>query len=148
VSETIGSGPFRFVRSEWNPGAKVVHEKNPDYVPRLEAANGLAGGKVVKLDRVEWIVLPDLFTKSSAIKRGEVDMIDQLPQDQITILDQAPGVVVGRVPPVDSFGIIRPNHLHPPFNHPKARQALALTVDQREYASAAFGDKRWWRESW
>jgi hypothetical protein len=23
VSETIGSGPFRFVRSEWNPGAKV-----------------------------------------------------------------------------------------------------------------------------
>ena len=148
VSETIGSGPFRFVRSEWNPGAKVVYEKNSDYVPRLEAADGLAGGKVVKLDRVEWIVLPDPFTKSSAIKRGEVDMIDQLPQDQITILDQAPGVVLGRVPPVDSFGIIRPNHLHPPFNHPKARQALAFTVDQREYASAAFGDKRWWRECW
>jgi peptide/nickel transport system substrate-binding protein len=45
VSETIGSGPFRFVRSEWNPGAKVVYEKNPDYVPRLEAANGLAGAR-------------------------------------------------------------------------------------------------------
>src|SRR5271169_4466445 len=34
VTETIGSGPFRFVRSKWNPGAKIV----PDYVPRAEPA--------------------------------------------------------------------------------------------------------------
>src|SRR6266699_5447761 len=61
ITETVGSGPFRFVRSEWNPGAKVVYEKNPDYVPRAEPADGLAGGKVVKLDRVEWTVLPDPF---------------------------------------------------------------------------------------
>ena len=40
----------------------------------------MAGGKVVKLDRVEWIVLPDSFTKSGALQRGEVDMIDQLPK--------------------------------------------------------------------
>ncbi len=148
VTTTIGSGPFRFVRAEWNPGAKVVYEKNPDYVPRAEPPDGLAGGKVVKVDRVEWIVLPDSFTKSSALQRGEVDMIDLLPQDQIPVLDHAPGVIIGRVSPIDSYGIIRPNSLYPPFNNPKARQALALTVDQREYASAAFGDQRWWRECW
>ena len=66
VTGTIGSGPFRFVRSGWNPGAKIVYEKDPDYVPRAEPADGLAGGKVVKLDRVEWIILPDPFTKSTA----------------------------------------------------------------------------------
>jgi peptide/nickel transport system substrate-binding protein len=38
ITETIGSGPFRFVRSEWNPGAKVVYEKNPDYVPSRRMA--------------------------------------------------------------------------------------------------------------
>jgi peptide/nickel transport system substrate-binding protein len=148
VTTTIGSGPFRFVRGEWNPGAKIVYEKNPDYVPRAEPPDGLAGGKVVKLDRVEWIVLPDPFTKSGALQRGEVDMIDQLPQDQIPILEHAPGIVIERVSPIDSYGIIRPNSLYPPFNNPKARQALALAVDQREYASAAFGDKRWWRPCW
>ncbi len=75
-------------------------------------------------------------------------MIDQLPQDQIPVLEHAEGVVIGKVSPIDSYGIIRPNSLYPPFNNPKARQALALLVDQREYASAAFGDKRWWRQCW
>jgi peptide/nickel transport system substrate-binding protein len=148
VTTTIGSGPFRFVRAEWNPGAKVVYEKNPDYVPRAEPPDGLAGGKVVKLDRVEWIVLPDSFTRSGALQRGEVDMIDQLPQDQIPVLEHLPGIVIGRVALIDAYGIIRPNQLYPPFNNPKARQALALMVNQREYASAAFGDQRWWRECW
>jgi peptide/nickel transport system substrate-binding protein len=148
VTTTIGSGPFRFVRGEWNPGAKVVYEKNPDYVPRAEPPDGLAGGKVVKLDRVEWIVLPDSFTKSGALERGEVDMIDQLPQDQIPVLEHAEGVVIGRVSPIDSYGIIRPNSLYPPFNNPKARQALAFAVNQLEYTSAAFGDQRWWRQCW
>ncbi len=148
VTTTIGSGPFRFVSGEWNPGAKVVYEKNPDYVPRSEPPDGLAGGKVVKLDRVEWIVLPDSFTKSGALLRGEVDMVDQLPQDQIPVLEHAPGVVIGRVGVLDTYGIIRPNSLYPPFNNPKARQALALAVNQREYASAAFGDERWWRQCW
>jgi peptide/nickel transport system substrate-binding protein len=148
ITETIGSGPFRFVRSEWNPGAKLVYEKNPDYIPRAEPADGLAGGKVVKLDRVEWVVLPDPFTKSSALQRSEVDLIDGLPLDQIPILEHAPGIVLGQVSLIDAYGIIRPNHLYPPFDNPKARQALALAVDQREYASAAFGDQRWWRECW
>jgi peptide/nickel transport system substrate-binding protein len=148
ITETIGSGPFRFVRSEWNPGAKVVYEKNPDYVPRAEPADGLAGGKIVKLDRVEWTILPDPLTKSTALQQGEVDLIDSLPHDQIPILEHAPGVVLSRVLPIDSYGIIRPNHLFPPFDNPKARQALALAVDQREYASAAFGDQKWWRECW
>jgi peptide/nickel transport system substrate-binding protein len=102
VTTTIGSGPFRFVRGEWNPGAKVVYEKNPDYIPRAEPADGLAGGKVVKLDRVEWIVLPDSFTKSSALQRGEVDMVDQLPQDQIPVLEKAPDIVISAVSPIDS----------------------------------------------
>jgi len=103
---------------------------------------------VVKLDRVEWIILPDPFTKSTALQSGEIDIIDQLPHDQIPILENAPGVVIGRVPLIDAYGIIRPNHLYPPFDNPKARQALAFAVNQQEYASAAFGDQRWWRECW
>ena len=55
VEDVIGSGPFIFKADEWKPGEKIVYVKNPKYKPRAEPASGLAGGKVVKLDRVEWI---------------------------------------------------------------------------------------------
>jgi peptide/nickel transport system substrate-binding protein len=149
VTETIGSGPFRFVRGEWVPGAKVVYEKNPDYVPRAEPPSGLAGGKVVKVDRVEWLVLPDAMTKAAALQKGEIDIIDQLPLDQAPVLEKLPHVIVRPLNPIDNNGILRFNHLHPPFDNPKARQALALLVDQKEYLHAAEGDDpKWWRECW
>src|SRR5580692_2062968 len=108
ITTTIGSGPFRFVAAEWNPAAKVVYEKNPDYVPRSEPPSGLAGGKVVKVDRVEFIVLPDPFTKSTALQAGEVDFVDALPHDQIQILEKVPGVVMAPWQQVESTAIIRP----------------------------------------
>ncbi len=51
VTETIGSGPFKFVKAEFVPGSSVVYEKNPDYVPRQEPAEWTAGGKVAHFDR-------------------------------------------------------------------------------------------------
>jgi peptide/nickel transport system substrate-binding protein len=145
ITETVGSGPFKFVAAEWNPGAKTVYEKNRDYVPRADPPDGNAGAKIAKVDRVEWIVLPDPFTKSSAIQRGEVDIIDQLPNDQIPVLEKSKDIVLDRTSFLAAIGYIRPNHLYPPFDNPKARQALAMAVNQEEYLSAAFGDERWWR---
>src|SRR5438128_6660957 len=145
ITTTIGSGPFKFVSAEWNPGARTVYVKNPDYVPRADPPDGNAGAKIAKVDRVEWIVLPDPFTKSSAIQRGEVDIIDQLPNDQIPVLEKSKDIVIDRTSFLAAIGYIRPNHLYPPFDNPKARQALALAVNQEEYLSAAFGDERWWR---
>jgi peptide/nickel transport system substrate-binding protein len=145
ITETIGSGPFKFVAAEWNPGAKTVYEKNPDYVPRADPPDGNAGAKIAKVDRVEWIVLPDPFTKSSALQRGEVDIIDQLPNDQIGVLERSKDIVLDRTSFLAAIGYVRPNHLYPPFDNAKARQALAMAVNQEEYLSAAFGDERWWR---
>ncbi len=59
ITEVIGSGPFRFVAEEWVPGSKVVYEKFKDYVPRKEPPSQAAGGKVVYVDRVELIYMPD-----------------------------------------------------------------------------------------
>src|SRR6201987_4015391 len=54
ISEYVGSGPMRFVRSEWVPGAKSVFEKFADYHPRNEPFSWLAGGKKMLIDRIEW----------------------------------------------------------------------------------------------
>src|SRR5438270_894470 len=48
ISEYVGSGPFKFVQAEFQPGVKAVYEKNKDYVPRKEAPSWTSGGKVVK----------------------------------------------------------------------------------------------------
>ena len=58
ITETIGSGPFLFLRDQWNPGNKAIYVKNPAYIPRAEPPSGLAGGKVVKIDRVECSPFP------------------------------------------------------------------------------------------
>src|SRR5215469_890494 len=59
ISTAVGSGPFRFVHAERVSGAKLVYEKNHDYIPRSEPPDGLAGGRIVKVDRVEWNIIPD-----------------------------------------------------------------------------------------
>src|SRR4029077_8605681 len=41
ITETIGSGPFKFNRAEWQPGSKIGFDQNTDYVPRREPPDGL-----------------------------------------------------------------------------------------------------------
>ena len=50
VTEMVGSGPFKFVKSEFEPGHRVVYIKNTDYVPRNEPSDWASGGKVVKVE--------------------------------------------------------------------------------------------------
>jgi peptide/nickel transport system substrate-binding protein len=145
VTEAIGSGPFRFKADEWQQGHKIVYEKNPDYVPRAEPASGIAGAHTVKVDRVEMIVIPDATTAAAALQAGEVDYWDTPPVDLLPVLEKNKDLVVSKVQPLSWFALIRPNHLYPPFNNVKARQALALTIDQNDYMQAGIGDQNWWR---
>jgi peptide/nickel transport system substrate-binding protein len=138
VTETIGSGPFVFARAEWVQGSKVVYRRNAAYVPRAETPSNMAGGKRVKVDRVDWIIMPDEQTAVSALLAGEVDVVNVPPPDLVPTLKRNADVVVEPLAP-DYIALMRPNHLHPPFNNVKARQALALLVDQRDYLAAAFG---------
>src|SRR4051794_31372590 len=42
ISEYVGSGPMRFLKDEWVPGAKAAFELFPDYAPRSEPGSWLA----------------------------------------------------------------------------------------------------------
>jgi peptide/nickel transport system substrate-binding protein len=147
VATTIGSGPFRFDSEGYTPGAKVSFTRNPDYLPRDEPANGNAGGKRAKVDRVEWIIMPDLQTRVSALQKGEVDLLDQLPHDGIQSLQGRSDIVVEPSSQLGNMAFLRMNTLQPPFNDVRARRALAMLVNQRNYLSAAFTtDSTWWQE--
>ena len=140
VPEEIGSGPFRFVKAEFQPGSKVVYEKNPDYVPRSEPASSLAGGKLVKVDRVEWINITDYQTAVNALANSEIDYIEQPPHDLLPILKSTDKVVVKDYNPLGFVGTCRMNFLLKPFDNPKIRQAVLHAINQQDWADAQIGN--------
>ena len=142
IDDPTGSGPFRMVKSEWVPGNKVVYVKNTDYVPRKEPPSWASGGKVVKVDRVEWLYIPDSATAAAALNAGEADWWEQLPPDLIPVLARNKSVIVKNIDPLGSMGMIRFNFLHPPFNNEKMRQALLHVVNQRDYVLGIAGDPK------
>ena len=133
VPELVGSGPFVFRKDLWVPGNKMVLEKNKRYQPRPEPADGFAGGKKVYIDRLELLVMPDPATKVAALQSGELDYVQQVPFDLLPALKSARGVSLETVMGLGDYLLVaRPNHLQPPFNNLKARQALQAIIDQAQ----------------
>ena len=145
VPEVVGSGPFKFAKDLWVPGSKVVYLKNEEYVPRSEPASAAAGGKVVKVDRVEWVYIPDPATTMNALVNGEVDLWETPAVDMVPLLEQHDGIELAVIDPLGTQGWLRPNHLHFPFNHPSARRALLYAVNQEDYLRAIVGDPKLYR---
>ncbi|HKU99922.1 MAG TPA: ABC transporter substrate-binding protein [Vineibacter sp.] len=141
IKEMIGSGPFIFKQDEWKPGDKVVYVKNSKYKPRAEPPSGLAGGKVVKIDRVEWISIPDPLTAVNALIAGEIDMIELPPPDLFPVMKDEKAIQIYGWNVLGSQIIARFNHLHPPFNNVKARLAVLYATAQEDYLQAQVGDK-------
>ena len=144
-ADQIGSGPFKFVQADYQPGVKAVYVKNPDYVPRSEKPSWSAGGKVVKVDRVEWVTMPDHQTAVNALIAGEIDYMESPPHDLYSLLENAQGVKMHVINKLGSQGMLRFNHLHPPFDNPKIRQAVAYAVNQEDYMKAWISDSRYRR---
>ncbi len=145
IPDAIGSGPFKFVKEEWVPGNKAVFAKNPDYVPREEAPSFASGGKVAKVDRVEWLYIPDTTTAAAALNAGEADWYEQPPADLVPVFAANKDIVVATVDPLGNHGILRFNQLQPPFNNLKLREAVLNLVDQKDYMAAAAGDPKYWK---
>lgn len=136
VPEIVGSGPFRFVKEEHRQGYRLVYERNAAYRPRAEPASYLSGGKNVKIDRVEWMAMPDAATAVSAVQSGELDICSAPPLDLLPTLRGRRDVVIATTNPQGWVAFARMNFLHPPFDRPEARRALQLAIRQRDVVTA------------
>jgi peptide/nickel transport system substrate-binding protein len=145
IDTVVGSGPFTLNMAETRPGSQYVYDKNPNYVPRSEAPSGISGGKVVKLDRVIFQVMPDSQTAVAALQAGEIDFLELAPIDLIPQLASDRNVQLTMLNTVGQVGWIRLNFLHPPFNHPKARQAMLHIVNQENHMKATFADAKYYK---
>jgi peptide/nickel transport system substrate-binding protein len=145
IKEFTGSGPFVFVEEEWKPGSKIVYKKFDKYVPRSEPASGLAGGKVAKVDRVEWIPIRDHQQAVNALIAGEVDYLESPPHDLHPLMKAESNLTNTNWNPAGNQYTFRYNILHPPFDNAKIRQALLYAFNQEDFVKAVVGSEEYYK---
>jgi peptide/nickel transport system substrate-binding protein len=146
IAEPIGSGPYRFVAAEYRAGDRIVLARHDGYRPRSEPPVWASGAKTPRMERVELISMPDVATQVNALSTGEVDYLERLPADVLPPLERNRAVRVQVVSSYGYQGILRFNHLHPPFNDVRVRRAVMLAVDQAEYLPGVAGRPEFQRE--
>jgi peptide/nickel transport system substrate-binding protein len=145
IPEQIGSGPFKFVKAEFQPGVQAVYEKNIDYVPRQESPSWTSGGKVVKVDRVEWITMPDAQTAVNALQSGDIDFVENVPFDLVKTLAANKDLKIETLDKLGFQTLGRMNFLQPPFDNVKVRRAAFLALNQKDVLDALVGDPKYYQ---
>lgn len=140
ITDYTGSGPFRFRTSQWVPGSIAAYERSAHYVPRDEPADFLAGGKSVQFDRVEWRIMPDPATAAAALQNNEIDWWETPLSDLLPVLRRNRDIAVEVVNTAGALGVLRFNHLHPPFDKAEIRRAILPAIDQKTFMQAALGE--------
>ena len=130
-TKPIGTGPYKFVEIRQNQVVKLV--KNPDYWKK-----GLP-----YLDGIEFNIIRDRSTRVLALAAGEVDMSS--PGDITMPLvkqlkTQAPAVICHIAPTIINTNMML-NRTKPPFDDPKLREALMLSLDRNAFISILTDDK-------
>ena len=145
ITDFTGSGPFVFAKDEWKPGDKAVYVKFDKYRPRSEPPSGLAGGKVVKVDRVEWQAIPDQQTAINALLAGEIDFIEQPAHDLLPLVGKDPNIAVVDINPLGNQYSMRFNSTAKPFDDPRVRQAVLYALNQEDFLKATVGNPKYYK---
>src|SRR3979490_511615 len=145
IKEQIGSGPFKFVQAEFQPGVKGGYGKKTAYVPRKERASWASGGKVVKVDRVEWLTMPDTQTAANALQSGDIDFMEQPSFDLLPVLAANKTLKVEILNKLGFQTLGRMNFLYPPFDNLKVRQAALKAINQKDVLDALVGNPEYYK---
>jgi ABC-type transport system substrate-binding protein len=140
LREVMGSGPYRFLADEFVAGSQAGFARFEGYQPTAAAASGYtAGPKLAHFDRVEWKIIPDAATAAAALQAGEIDWYEQPPPEIQQLLRRNRALAIEPMDPAPMMALLRFNHLQPPFNDKRMRQALLPAIDQESFMQAAVG---------
>ena len=124
-SHTAGSGAYKVV--SWKPGVEVVYERNDAWV----------GGKMPQLKKVIWRTIPSAGNRRALMERGDADLSFDLPAKDFT--EMKTGSKLNLISNTIGNGMysLELNVVHPPFNNPKVRQAIAYAIPYQKIIDAA-----------
>ncbi|WP_019415779.1 ABC transporter substrate-binding protein [Paenisporosarcina sp. TG20] len=115
----IGTGPFVF--EKWTPQTSIELTRYEDY--HVE--------NLPYLDKVVLKPIPDDTARTTALRTGSVDLIENVPQKDVQILEGDSSVVV-QGGPGTFYDYIGFNMNKPPFDNIKVRQAIAWAINRQE----------------
>lgn len=113
----VGTGPYRV--AEFIPNQRIVYERFDDF-----------WGEKAPLKKVTVRGIPELSSRITALKNGEVDIITNVPPDQISIVAQDPKLrAESMVTPL--FHVVIYNTQHPKMASKELRQAMNYAIDRK-----------------
>jgi len=112
----IGTGPYQI--TNFQPGETLTYKKFDGFF-----------GEKAPFDQVVLRRIPELATRTTALANGEVDLITNVPPDQIEAIEGNPSLKVeGAVTPL--FHVVIFNTRNPLMADKRLRQALGLAIDR------------------
>jgi peptide/nickel transport system substrate-binding protein len=125
--DPIGTGPYRFVSMVQDD--QLVMEAFEDYFMGPPAAAEL-----------EFRVIPETAARVAAIASGEVDIITNVPPDQVDTLESADDVSVSTIPLANCHVLVY-NTFHPHIEDKRIRQAMNLAIDRELLVETLWGGR-------
>ena len=79
ITEWVGTGPFKL--AEWKPDQYIRMIRYDEYKPVPGQQSGYGGGKIVYVDELRWIPVPDAASRAAQLESGDLDVADDLVAD-------------------------------------------------------------------
>lgn len=127
TTTAIGTGPF--ILEEWDNNVSATFGKNPNFFEEDKPY----------IDKVEYVINPDVDAQVLAFQKGEVDAITMAsPQDIETILEANSDTVIneGLIPTQIQVAM---NMEREPFEELSVRKAISMAIDRKEAVEHIFG---------
>lgn len=118
-TQPVGTGPFVF--KSYTPGDRLVLARNASYWE-----SGMP-----KLEGIEMRIIPEMPVRVAALQAGDLDVIWDLPPDQVKPLQANSALRLESVPTASWDAAIMNNAI-PPFNNPLVRKAFHVGIDKRD----------------
>jgi len=118
----VGTGPFKFV--EWVAGSHVDLERNENYW-RI----GEDGKPLPYVDKVRLRFIPNTAVKLVEVRSGNVHIVDGVTPKDFEAVEKDSNLRLVKVPPGIAQWVAL-NTTLPPFNDPKLRRALSVSINR------------------
>jgi peptide/nickel transport system substrate-binding protein len=133
----IGTAPYKFV--EFQPDRFTLLDRFDDYVGVDSEPSGYAGRKAAYLDEIEFIPVPEEAARVAGLQAGEYNYLEEIIPDQISVLQDYPGVTIEILPP-RSYGVIIMNTAGGMFTDQTLRQAVQAAIEVESSGQATHGE--------
>ncbi len=121
---TAGSGAYKVAK--WTPGTEVIFERNDEW----------KSGKMPKIKRIIWRMVPSAGNRLALLQRGDADISYDLPSKDFADMKADAKMNVVSTPYSNGIQYIGMNVKKPPFDNPKVRQAVACALPYQKIMDA------------